>query len=204
MPPYPLLEPIERAASLDPVESSGLSISIPLLSAAPLLCLRCRLEDSVMVRGIAAAPGPGADLGGAAAIGTTPFPPTAPVADPALPWKLVGLLTAVFAPDCPPLIGDSPEAFTLPARFVAGGVAAWLAEVLAVEETATVELFLRFVPELLVETLIEFFLPDLVLVPAGKLLPDPRLRFLMTSVFKLRGRTTPWSFRNRPQALQRG
>jgi hypothetical protein len=34
--------------------------------------------------------------------------------------------------------------------------------------------------------------------------PLPRLRFLMTSVFKLRGRTTPWSLRNRPQALQRG
>jgi hypothetical protein len=34
--------------------------------------------------------------------------------------------------------------------------------------------------------------------------PLPRLRFLMTSVFRLRGLTTPWSLRNRPQALQRG
>jgi len=34
--------------------------------------------------------------------------------------------------------------------------------------------------------------------------PLPRLRFLMTSVFKLRGLTTPCSLRNRPQALQRG
>lgn len=35
-------------------------------------------------------------------------------------------------------------------------------------------------------------------------LPLPRLRFLITSVFKLSGRTTPCSLRNRPQALQRG
>lgn len=35
-------------------------------------------------------------------------------------------------------------------------------------------------------------------------LPLPRLRFLITSVFKLRGLTTPCSLRKRPQALQRG
>lgn len=35
-------------------------------------------------------------------------------------------------------------------------------------------------------------------------LPLPRLRFLITSVFKLNGRTTPCSLRNKPQALQRG
>lgn len=34
--------------------------------------------------------------------------------------------------------------------------------------------------------------------------PDPRLRFLMTSVLRERGRTTPCSLRKRPQALQRG
>lgn len=34
--------------------------------------------------------------------------------------------------------------------------------------------------------------------------PLPRLRFLITSVFKLRGRTTPCSFRNRPHALHSG
>ena len=34
--------------------------------------------------------------------------------------------------------------------------------------------------------------------------PPPRLRFLMTSVLSDRGRTTPWSFRNNPHALQRG
>ena len=35
-------------------------------------------------------------------------------------------------------------------------------------------------------------------------LPLPRLRFLMTSVFKLSGRTTPCNLRNKPQALQSG
>jgi hypothetical protein len=39
--------------------------------------------------------------------------------------------------------------------------------------------------------------------PTG-VLPLPRLRFLMTSVLSDSGRTTPCSFRNRPQALQRG
>lgn len=46
---------------------------------------------------------------------------------------------------------------------------------------------------------------DLVLVPpTGRLAPEPRFRFLMTSVFRLNGRTTPCSFRNRPQALHSG
>ena len=35
-------------------------------------------------------------------------------------------------------------------------------------------------------------------------LPPPRLRFLMTSVLRERGRTTPWSLRNNPQALHNG
>jgi len=34
--------------------------------------------------------------------------------------------------------------------------------------------------------------------------PPPRFRFLMTSVFRDKGRTTPWSLRKRPQALHRG
>lgn len=34
--------------------------------------------------------------------------------------------------------------------------------------------------------------------------PPPRLRFLITSVLRERGRTTPWSLRNNPQALHRG
>lgn len=40
--------------------------------------------------------------------------------------------------------------------------------------------------------------------PATGAVPLPRLRFLMTSVLSERGRTTPWSFRNNPQALQSG
>jgi hypothetical protein len=48
-----------------------------------------------------------------------------------------------------------------------------------------------------------------VVVAGGAVDPLPavlplRFRFLITSVFKLRGRTTPCSFRNSPQALQRG
>jgi len=34
--------------------------------------------------------------------------------------------------------------------------------------------------------------------------PPPRLRFLITSVLRERGRTTPWSLRNNPQALHKG
>ena len=41
-------------------------------------------------------------------------------------------------------------------------------------------------------------------VPTGAVLPLPRLRFLITSVFRLSGRTTPWSFKKSPQALHRG
>lgn len=39
--------------------------------------------------------------------------------------------------------------------------------------------------------------------PTGAL-PLPRLRFLITSVFSDKGRTTPCSFKNRPHALQSG
>jgi len=34
--------------------------------------------------------------------------------------------------------------------------------------------------------------------------PPPRLRFLMTSVLRERGRTIPWSLRNNPHALHNG
>jgi hypothetical protein len=40
--------------------------------------------------------------------------------------------------------------------------------------------------------------------PTGRDAPEPRMRFLITSVFKESGRTIPWSFRKSPQALQRG
>lgn len=84
----PLLEPRDRAASFDPVELPGLSISMPPTAWSPpalLLCRRCRFEPRVAVRERDAAPGPGALFGGAAAIGITPFPPTMPPVEPALP-----------------------------------------------------------------------------------------------------------------------
>lgn len=87
-PGSPVLDPSDRAASLDPVDVSGLSTSIaPDTSAvaAPLLWRRWRFDATAMVRGMGAAPGPGALFSGAAAMGTTPFPPTAAPVDPALP-----------------------------------------------------------------------------------------------------------------------
>lgn len=50
------------------------------------------------------------------------------------------------------------------------------------------------------------FLVERETVPLGPPLvgPEPRLRFLMTSVLRERGRTTPCSLRKRPQALHRG
>lgn len=77
------------AASFEPVEFSGLSTSIASLWLAlfmpmrlalavdALLCRRCLLGPRATVLAAAAAPGPGIFLGGAAAIGTTPLPPTA-------------------------------------------------------------------------------------------------------------------------------
>lgn len=81
-----LVEANGRIASLDPVEV-GLSISM-LIDESPtilLLCRRCRFEDMVEGREMEDAPGPGAVLGGAAAIGITPLPPTGPVDEVALP-----------------------------------------------------------------------------------------------------------------------
>lgn len=174
-------EPKERAASLDPVEFSGLSMSIigAVSFVALLLLWRRCLLDGMVERGREAAPGPGVLLGGAAAMGTTPLPPTAPVLKP------VGVLPAVLPPE--PGLSPSRAAF--------GGVVALVA---VVEDIASVEFFREAEPK-------PAFFFDLVLVPpTGRLAPEPRLRFLITSVFKLRGRTTPWSFRNRPQALHKG
>lgn len=70
-------------------------------------------------------------------------------------------------------------------------------------DMASVEFFLVLVPEVLAEAL-ALFLDRVLVPPTGRFAPEPRLRFLMTSVFKLSGRTTPWSFKNKPQALQRG
>lgn len=81
------------APSCRPIESPGPSRSIaddevPSL----LLCLRCLLEDAVVGRDMDdEAPGPGVVLGGAAAMGTTPLPPTMV----APPYWLPGVLPAV-------------------------------------------------------------------------------------------------------------
>lgn len=55
-----------------------------------------------------------------------------------------------------------------------------------------------------IEFLRDGFLDARVAAEPTGALPLPRLRFLMTSVFKDRGRTTPCSFKNRPHALQSG
>jgi hypothetical protein len=100
-------------------------------------------------------------------------------------------------------MGLSPS-LPLPARVADGGVVT--CELCVVEGVARVEFFRVAAPELAPEAPADF-LEDLVLAPpppTGRLAPDPRLRFLITSVFRLKGRTTPWSFRNKPHALQRG
>jgi hypothetical protein len=109
LPPDAIVIPIAFAASLEPVES-GESTSMLSMALTLLLSRRCRLGATVTpFRGMldAAAPGPGVAFIGAAAIGTTPFPPLTPVVpteDPAEPWYEVGVLPAVL----PPLPAD-PE-----------------------------------------------------------------------------------------------
>jgi hypothetical protein len=91
LPPEDMFIPIDFAASLEPVEFSGESISMLSIALALLLCLRCRFGATALDRGIldaAAAPGPGVAFGGAAAMGITPLPPLTPVVpteDPAEP-----------------------------------------------------------------------------------------------------------------------
>lgn len=91
LPEFIIPMPSDFAASFEPVEFSGESISMLSIALTDLLCLRWRLGAmAIFDRGMldAAAPGPGVGLGGAAAIGTTPFPPLTPVVptdDPADP-----------------------------------------------------------------------------------------------------------------------
>ena len=177
---------------------SGLSMSMSL--PASLLCRRWRFE-LVAERDSDDAPGPGAALGGADAIGTTPLPPTGPPDAPVLPWKPGGPL-AVDVLAGPMLPGDVSAAGAFTRFALAGAVLFSLGLLFARDETAAVEFFLdadaEFAPEAV--PLAAFF----DLAPPPTLGPEPRLRFLMTSVFRLSGLTTPWSFRNRPQALQSG
>jgi hypothetical protein len=74
-------------------DSDGPSRSMAEEFVAPslLLCLRCLFDDAVAGRDMEEAPGPGAVFSGAAAIGTTPFPPTMV----APPYWLPGVLPAV-------------------------------------------------------------------------------------------------------------
>lgn len=69
------------------------------------------------------------------------------------------------------------------------------------EDPDNAELFFVVDPEPLE---LAFFLDRVLLPPIGRPVPEPRFRFLMTSVFKLRGLTTPCSLRKSPQALQSG
>jgi hypothetical protein len=199
LPPEGMFIPIDFAASLDPVEFSGESTSMLSIALTLLLCLRCRLGATAMFdRGMldAAAPGPGVAFGGAAAIGTTPFPPLIPVVpteDPAEPWYEVGVLPAVLPPfpADPETEGGLWDSFTLRARMLVG-VVAWVVGAVLVAGVA-IEFFLVFGP-LVGWTAPIFFEarvdapPD---APTGREAPDPRFRFLMTSVFSESGRTTP-------------
>ena len=111
------------------------------------------------------------------------------------------MLPAVLPPEPPPLAGLSPS-FTLPALVIEGGVVACVAVVDV--DKASVEFLRDAGPDVVPDAPLAVFLDRVLVPPIGRLAPDPRLRFLMTSVFKLSGRTTPCSFRNRPQALHRG
>jgi hypothetical protein len=115
------------------------------------------------------------DLGGPGAIGTTP---------PDLPLPAAELEPPAFADEDPPPtelvdLGDSDSA-PLPDVGVVTGV--WAME------------FLRD----------DFLDARDDEPPTGAEFPLPRFRFLITSVLRESGRTTPCSFRNSPQALQSG
>jgi hypothetical protein len=109
------------------------------------------------------------------------------------------------APPLPVTEGGDWLSLTERARLEVG-VVTWVAGAV-LEAGATMEFFLVLGPLVVCGWEPIFFdarvaaPPD---APTGSEAPDPRLRFLMTSVFSDRGRTTPWSLRKRPQALQSG
>lgn len=92
---------------------------------------------------------------------------------------------------------------TLRARRLVG-VVAWVVGAVVV----TTEFFLVFGPLVLGPLPLPIFLDARVDAPpeppTGRLAPEPRLRFFIMSVLRESGRTTPWSFRKRPHALQSG
>ena len=125
------------------------------------------------------------DLGGAAAMGTTPDVPAVAVGV-ATPVEL-----AASDNDDDPRVVVSPmpeEAGGDSGAPLVGGRLDWGAAAMV---GACWTEFLRE----------DFFDRE---VPTAKVLALLRLRFLITSVFSDRGRTTPCSLRNRPQALHRG
>lgn len=132
------------------------------------------------------------------------MPPIAPDEAPGPTRWLFGVLPAVLVPDVVPLMGLSTS-LLLAGRLAAGGVVALGVGLLllgfvllvAAVDIERVEFFREF-------SALAVFLDLVLLPPTGTLVPEPRLRFLMTSVFKLNGRTTPCSFRKRPQALHNG
>lgn len=199
LPPEEIFIPTDFAASLEPVEFSGESTSMLSIALTLLLCLRWRFgATATFDRGMldAAAPGPGVAFGGAAAMGTTPFPPLIPVVpteDPAEPWYEVGVLPAVLPPlpADPETEGGLWDSFTLRARMLVG-VVAWVVGAVLVAGV-TIEFFLAVGPLVVCAAPIFFEArvaapPD---PPTGREAPDPRFRFLITSVFSESGRTTP-------------
>lgn len=143
-----------------------------------LLCRRSRFGWTVTPRASVAFEAFCCDFGGPGAMGTTP---PLPAAAPAIP----GPVPAEPPPELPiePVVdfGDSDSLGIFPELGVVTGV--W-----------TIEFFR------------DDFLDDRVepLPTFTAALPLPRLRFLMTSVFKESGRTTPCNLRKRPQALHNG
>lgn len=118
-------------------------------------------------------------FGGAAAIGTTPGLP--PVVLPAV--ILVGVVTADAEPAEPAADPGECELFSLRAFPELGVVAG----------VGCTEFFLEL-----------FFAPRVDVPPMLTAAPLPRLRFLITSVFRDNGLTTPCNLRNSPQALHKG
>lgn len=119
-------------------------------------------------------------------MGTTFLPPTEPVV-PVLPWKL-------GAPLPPPgLVPVLPGAVSVlaevPVRFAAEEDAPLLLLLLFPREDSAMDEFFR---DAAVEFAPDALPPFFDLPPTPPTVgPDPRFRFLMTSVFRLSGLTTP-------------
>lgn len=182
----------DRAASFGLAISPGASRSMPLEVSEPtlLLCRRWRFDDAAADRDADDAPGPGVAFGGAAAMGTAPFTPVVPTEEPMFPKWLVGVLPAVLCPDATPPLPGLSTSFALTVRLAGGdAVLCWLVffAAAAVVDMERVELLREAAAELLAFALFLDREPD----PMELLPPDPRFLFLMTSVFKLSGRTTP-------------